>query len=57
VIYDKPRKGDIRNNYVDPSKAEKTLGFKAKISLKEGIETIVTNLSDGSVRNMSSGLR
>jgi UDP-glucose 4-epimerase len=57
VIYDKPRKGDIRNNYGDPSKAEKTLGFKAKISLKKGIETIVNNLSDGSVKNMSSGLR
>jgi nucleoside-diphosphate-sugar epimerase len=38
VVYDKPRKGDIRSNYGDPSKAEKTLGFKAKTSLIEGIE-------------------
>jgi UDP-glucose 4-epimerase len=38
VVCDKPRKGDIRSNYGDPSKAEKTLGFKAKTSLREGIE-------------------
>jgi len=56
VVYDKLRKGDIRSNYGDPSKARKTLGFKAKTSLKEGIETIVNNLSDSSIRNMSFGL-
>lgn len=37
-IYDKPRKGDIRDNYGDPSKAEETLGFKAKINLEEGLK-------------------
>ncbi|MEM3640418.1 MAG: SDR family NAD(P)-dependent oxidoreductase [Candidatus Bathyarchaeia archaeon] len=38
VLYDKPRKGDIQSNYGNPSKAEKMLGFEAKISLKEGIK-------------------
>jgi len=42
VVYDKPRKGDIRSNYGDPSKAEKTLGFKAKTSLKEGLEKMAS---------------
>ena len=42
VVYDKPRKGDIRNNYGDPSKAEKILGFKAKTSSKEGVEKMAS---------------
>jgi len=41
VVYDKPRKGDIKNNYGDPAKAEKILGFKAKTSLKDGLEKTV----------------
>lgn len=43
VVYDKPRKGDIRNNYGDPSKAEKILGFKAKTSLEKGIEKMANS--------------
>jgi nucleoside-diphosphate-sugar epimerase len=43
VVYGKPRKGDIRNNYGDPSKAEKTLGFKSKTSLKEGLEKMMSH--------------
>ena len=31
VTYDKPRKGDIKNNFGDPSKAEKILGFEVKM--------------------------
>jgi len=50
VVYDKPRKGDIRNNYGDPSKAEKTLGFKAKTSLKEGIEKMASGFYKRSKR-------
>jgi nucleoside-diphosphate-sugar epimerase len=42
VVYDKPRKGDIRNNYGDPSKAKKNLRFKAKTSLKEGLEKMAS---------------
>jgi UDP-glucose 4-epimerase len=41
VIYEEPRKGDVRYNYGDPAKAEKILGFKAKTSLKKGIEKIL----------------
>ena len=42
VVYDEPRKGDIRSNYGDLSKAEKTLGFEAKTSLREGIEKMAS---------------
>ncbi|MEM2102117.1 MAG: SDR family oxidoreductase [Candidatus Bathyarchaeia archaeon] len=45
IIYDKPRKGDIRNNYGNSLKAEKMLGFKAKISLREGIRRTATNFA------------
>jgi nucleoside-diphosphate-sugar epimerase len=41
VIYEKPRKGDIRNNYGDPLKAERILGFKAKTSLKKGLMKLI----------------
>lgn len=46
VIYDKPRKGDIKNNYGDPSKAEEILGFKAKLSLREGLERLRNSYSN-----------
>ena len=46
VSYDKPRKGDIKNNYGDPSKAEKILGFKAETSLREGLERLRDSYSD-----------
>jgi UDP-glucose-4-epimerase GalE len=42
VVYSKPRKGDIQNNYGDPSKAEKTLGFKAQTTLKGGLGKLVS---------------
>jgi UDP-glucose 4-epimerase len=47
VVYDKPRKGDIRNNYGATSKAEKALGFKAKTSLKKGIEKMANSFRKG----------
>ena len=40
VIYDKPKKGDIKSNYGDPSRAEDKLRFKAKISLRKGLEQL-----------------
>jgi len=46
VVYDKPRKGDIKNNYGDPSKAEEILGLKAKISLREGLERLRNSYSN-----------
>lgn len=44
IIHGEPRKGDIRSNYGDPSKAEKTLGFKAEVSLKKGLKRIVSGM-------------
>lgn len=46
VVYNKPRKGDVRNNYGDPSKAEKTFGFKAKTSLREGLEKMLKSFGE-----------
>jgi UDP-glucose 4-epimerase len=43
VIYEKPRKGDIKHNYGEPSKIEKMLGFKPKITLKEGLKKLLIN--------------
>ena len=44
ITYDKPRKGDIRDNYGDPSKAFEILKFKAKNNLKEGIKKYISFL-------------
>jgi len=44
ITYDKPRKGDIRDNYGDPSKAFEILKFKAKNNLKEGIKKYISCL-------------
>jgi len=38
VIYSEPRKGDVRYSYGNPAKAQKTLGFTTKISLRSGLE-------------------
>jgi len=38
VIHSKPRKGDVKRNYGDPSKAEKALGFVARVGLRNGLE-------------------
>ena len=42
-IHADPRSGDIRRSYADTAKAEKQLGFKAKISLREGLENLLTH--------------
>ncbi|MEM3641351.1 MAG: NAD-dependent epimerase/dehydratase family protein [Candidatus Bathyarchaeia archaeon] len=41
VVYDKPRKGDIENNFGYPFKAEKKLGFKAVTVLKHGLKSTI----------------
>jgi len=41
IIHGKPRIGDIRNNYGDPAKAYEKIGFKAEISLREGLTRII----------------
>lgn len=45
IVYDKPRKGDIRHNYGDPTKAKEVLGFEARISLKNGLKSYLKSLS------------
>jgi len=42
IILDKPRKGDLKNNYGDPAKAEEILEFKAKVTLIKGLERFVS---------------
>ena len=42
-VYRAPREGDIRNSYADIGKAEKTLSYKPKITMKEGIRTLLKN--------------
>ena len=41
IVYLKPRKGDIRHSYADISKAVEKLGYKPKISLENGLVTII----------------
>lgn len=38
VVNEKERKGEIRRNYTDISKAEELLGFKPEIGIEEGVE-------------------
>ena len=38
-----PRTGDIRHSYGDPSKAASKLGFKSKITIQKGLETLLLN--------------
>ncbi|MDH5374398.1 MAG: SDR family oxidoreductase [Candidatus Bathyarchaeota archaeon] len=40
-VHRAPREGDIRNSYADIAKAEKMLGYKPKIKLKEGISVLL----------------
>jgi nucleoside-diphosphate-sugar epimerase len=41
-VYKAAREGDIRNSQADISKAERTLGYKPKTTLKEGIRMLLT---------------
>ena len=43
--YSKPRKGDIQRSYADTSLAHKVLGFGAKITLDEGLGSLVAEAS------------
>jgi UDP-glucose 4-epimerase len=38
IVYEKERKGEIRRNYSDISKARRMLGFEPKYDLKSGLE-------------------
>jgi UDP-glucose 4-epimerase len=41
VVHEDPRKGDIRHNYADISKARKILGYSPKVSLRDGLTQLV----------------
>jgi UDP-glucose 4-epimerase len=41
VVNTRPRKGDVRRNYSDTSKARELLGWQAKVRLEEGLERTV----------------
>jgi len=41
VVHDPPRPGDTLRLYADGSKAERTLGFRAEVPLREGIARLV----------------
>jgi len=44
MIFEKPRKGDIRNSYGDFSKAKKTLGYTPRKRLREGLSELLKNI-------------
>lgn len=40
-IYEKPRKGDVENSYADTNMARKSLNFKPKTELKNGLKSLI----------------
>jgi UDP-glucose 4-epimerase len=47
IIHDGRRKGDIMYNYGDPTRACEVLGFKAEVSLEQGLKRLIDNLIYG----------
>lgn len=45
VAHGEARRGDVRHSYGDPSLAEKTLGFRAKVGLRAGLQSVVKDLA------------
>jgi len=41
VVHEKPRLGDIKHSYADISKAKKLLGYRPKVSLRDGLRTLL----------------
>jgi UDP-glucose 4-epimerase len=41
IFFDKPRPGDIMHSYADISKAEKLLGYRPTLSLRQGLHTLL----------------
>jgi len=41
ILYEKTRVGDIKNSYADISKAKKLLTYEPKVSLKEGLRSLM----------------
>jgi UDP-glucose 4-epimerase len=42
-IHGESKEGDIRHSYANVDKAERVLGFRAKISLKEGLRQLLSD--------------
>ena len=42
-VYKKPRKGDVKDSYADTNKARKSLNFKPKTELKNGLKSLIKN--------------
>ncbi|MGB8780511.1 MAG: SDR family NAD(P)-dependent oxidoreductase [Candidatus Bathyarchaeia archaeon] len=42
-VYEKPRKGDVENSYADINMARKSLNFKPKTELKNGLKSLIKN--------------
>ena len=45
VLHDTPRLGDIKHSYADIIKAEKILGYRPRVSLRDGLRTLLTENS------------
>ena len=41
VVHEEPRLGDIKHSYADISKAEKLLGYEPRVSLQDGLRTLL----------------
>jgi UDP-glucose 4-epimerase len=41
IAHSAPRKGDVRRNFSNTSKAKKILGWQAEVNLQEGIKRTV----------------
>jgi UDP-glucose 4-epimerase len=41
LVHSEPRKGDIKHSFADISRARKRLQFNPKVSLKDGLETLI----------------
>ena len=46
IHYEKPRAGDIKDSYADISKAEKFLGYRPKVSLRDGLRILLQEKMD-----------
>jgi len=44
VVYAKPRADDVKRSCADSSRAERLLGYRAKISLREGLTMLLREL-------------
>ena len=45
ISHDAPRAGDIKHSYAEISKAQKLLGYQPKVSLKDGLRSLLTGKS------------